>query len=112
MVPGMRALLPFCAALLACAFATPPSPAASAALPLAASDDLTCAVDRDCALTWVADGACCAMLCNPRAVTATRSRALAAAHCPSECPAPECAPPSAAPSPACERGRCVVRTTR
>jgi len=80
-----------------------------------AADDAPCATDADCGLTNVAPGACCPMLCAPRAVTLKRAGELEArAGCagkPQRCPEPLCRPPSGTVAPACEAGRCVARTS-
>jgi hypothetical protein len=81
-----------------------------------AADDAPCATDADCGLTNVAPGACCPMLCTPRAVTLKRAGELEArAGCagkPQRCPEPLCRPPSGTVAAACEAGRCVARTSR
>jgi hypothetical protein len=76
-------------------------------------EDASCATDDDCTFTRLAPGACCAMLCSPRAVTKKDAAALDAhaRSCPMshECPQPSCAPPRQATWPACEKNRCVTR---
>jgi hypothetical protein len=81
----------------------------------AIEDDLPCSTDGDCALTRVAKGDCCEMLCDGRAVTKARAAELAGklATCPATlghaCPVPLCRPPRFVLTPACEQGRCVAR---
>lgn len=75
-----------------------------------ADDERPCGADADCALTWVARGACCPLLCAPRAVTGARAAALETeqARC-GPCPSPACAGGGPAAAATCEGGRCVVR---
>jgi len=78
-----------------------------------AADDAPCATDADCALTRVAPGGCCPVLCEPRVVTARRAAELdenteACSHR-TPCPKPLCRPPRTEVVPACEQGRCVAR---
>jgi hypothetical protein len=81
----------------------------------AGEDDRPCSTDGDCALTRVAKGECCEMLCDGRAVTKARAAELAGkvATCPASlghaCPVPLCRPPRFVLTPACEQGRCVAR---
>ena len=56
------------------------APAAAVEAPAPSNDagvaeDAPCARDADCALTRVAQGACCPMLCLPRVVTRERGAA-------------------------------------
>ena len=81
--------------------------------PAAVSDDASCATDDDCTSTRLAPGACCPMLCSPRAVTKKEAEALEA-HVKScamthPCPQPSCAPPRRMTFPACEKNRCVTK---
>ena len=76
-------------------------------------DDAACATDADCTFTRVAPGACCPMLCAPRAVTKKAADALdehvkscAKGH---ECPLPSCRPPRQMTTPACVQSRCVAK---
>ena len=85
--------------------------APSAATP--ESDEGPCATDADCTFTRVAPGACCPMLCVPRAVTRKGADALdqhmkscAKGH---ECPLPSCRPPRQMTTPACVQSRCVSK---
>ena len=92
------------------------SAAAAASAPSAAtpeSDEGPCATDADCTFTRVAPGACCPMLCVPRAVTRKGADALdqhmkscAKGH---ECPLPSCRPPRQMTTPACVQSRCVSK---
>jgi len=78
----------------------------------AASDDSPCAADADCALTQVAPGACCPLLCAARVVTAKRAAELKekSASCGRPCPLPQCMPPRERVLPACVQNRCVAKT--
>jgi hypothetical protein len=76
-------------------------------------DDSPCATDDDCTFTRLAPGACCPMLCVPRAVTKKASDALDA-HVKScamkqECPLPACRPPRTMTYPACAQNKCVTK---
>ena len=72
--------------------------------------------DGDCAFTRVAQGACCPMLCTPRAVTKKRAAELEAnlpictGGKPESCPKPVCRDRGTSTAPVCEAGRCVART--
>jgi hypothetical protein len=85
--------------------------------PKAPKVSLTCKTDDDCALTKMADGQCCPMLCQPRAVSKASAEALEkyASVCekPSkmaQCPVPDCAPPrQIVAGAACVSGQCVTR---
>jgi len=98
---------------------TAPAAAVEAAPPKDAGvlEDAPCTGDADCALTRVAQGACCPMLCLPRVVTRERAAELAAntVRCtggePESCPHPLCRPPAASVQPSCQGGRCLGRTT-
>jgi hypothetical protein len=79
----------------------------------AAADDGPCAADDDCTFTRIAPGACCPMLCTPRAVTKKGAEA-AEAHMKTcarghECPQPMCRPPRELTIPACVQSRCVAK---
>ena len=80
------------------------------------SEDGPCQKDADCGFTRVAPGACCPMLCTPRAVTRKRAEELEA-RIPTcsgrtgSCPQPLCRPPLQNVAPVCDAGRCVPRTT-
>ena len=80
------------------------------------SEDGPCQKDADCGFTRVAPGACCPMLCTPRAVTRKRAEELEA-RIPTcsgrtgSCPQPLCRPPLQNVAPVCDAGRCVTRTT-
>jgi len=97
----------------------PPGPAHLEAQPRADAgamaqstpDEASCATGADCALTRVAEGACCAMLCTPRVVSARRAQVLHAnsLHCGRPCPHPLCTPERDQVVPACADGRCVGR---
>jgi len=78
------------------------------------SEDAPCQKDADCGFTRVGPGACCPMLCTPRAVTRKRAEELEAriATCAGKtgtCPEPLCRPPLQNVAPVCEAGRCVAR---
>jgi hypothetical protein len=78
-----------------------------------AADDAPCASDADCALTRVAPGGCCPMLCEPRVVTAARAAELdqdteTCTHR-TPCPKPLCRPPRTNVVPVCDQRRCVAR---
>jgi len=79
----------------------------------AAAEDSPCASDDDCAFTLVGPGACCPMLCAPRAVTKKAADALEAhvRECSQgkSCPLPSCAPPRFQTVAACEKNRCVTK---
>ena len=93
-----------------------PASGGAAGAPSAAtpeSDEGPCATDADCTFTRVAPGACCPMLCVPRAVTRKGADALdqhmkscAKGH---ECPLPSCRPPRQMTTPACVQSRCVSK---
>ena len=128
----MRSLLTACILSFGCASGSKQAPAATVtaaeaaailsrqhpvaggdAAPAAASDDASCASDDDCTSTRLAHGACCPMLCSPRAVTRKEAEALDA-HVKScgmthPCPQPSCAPPRQMTYPACEKNRCVTK---
>jgi hypothetical protein len=78
-----------------------------------ASEEGPCASEADCTFTRVGPGACCPMLCAPRAVTKKRGAELEAhlAGCNGgrACPEPMCRPPRERQILACVEGRCVVR---
>ncbi len=114
--------------LLAAARADAPAPSNDGAAPAAKTHtrkkkravkapkvSLACKSDDDCALTRMEDGACCPMLCQPRAVAKTSAEALDkyAATCArpggGECPAPACAPPRMTLEAACVSGKCATR---
>jgi len=81
-----------------------------------AAEDAPCQKDADCGFTRVAPGACCPMLCTPRAVTRKRAEELEARipTCSGKaesCPQPLCRPPLQNVAPVCDAGRCVTRTT-
>jgi hypothetical protein len=88
--------------------------AGTAAAGAAVPEDAPCASDADCALTRIAPGACCPMLCTSRVVTKERAQQLEA-RIPTcggkadSCPQPLCRPPVRSIAPACEAGRCVGR---
>ena len=76
-------------------------------------DEAACATDADCTFTRVAPGACCPMLCAPRAVTKQAAAALdehmrscARGHA---CPQPSCRPPRRMTAPACVQSRCIAK---
>ena len=80
--------------------AAPPSPAEDA-----------CSSDADCVFTRLSPGACCPMLCAPRAVTKAAAEALeshvktcAMTHA---CPQPACRAPPQVTYPACVQNKCV-----
>ena len=77
------------------------------------AEEAPCRDDGDCAFTRVAQGACCPMLCTPRAVTRGQAEALAATvpRCTKgrNCPEPFCRPPPNEIVPACVQNRCVIR---
>lgn len=80
----------------------------------APSEDAPCVSDSDCTFTRVAPGACCPMLCEPRAVTKQGAEAVAARErsCAMfKCPEPACRPPRQSTSPACVQNRCVSKAT-
>ena len=81
---------------------------------LAAGTAGECQADADCALTRVAEGACCAMLCAPRVVTARRAQELRqkSARCGRPCPHPLCRPPRESVTPACLEHRCTARRVK
>ena len=118
-VPRVNARAALAALLLSCASASgkggSPEPAVAAAAgsnDAGAAEDAPCASAADCALTRAEAGACCPMLCAPRAVTRERAAQLAAkvASCgESRCPQPLCRAPAHALVAACEGGRCVAR---
>lgn len=117
-VPRVNGRAVLAALLLSCASAAgrggSPGPAASAAGSgdPAAAEDAPCESAADCALTRIEAGACCPMLCAPRAVTRERAARLAAeiASCgENRCPQPLCRPPAHTFVTACEGGRCLVR---
>ncbi len=81
----------------------------------APADDNSCESDADCAFTLIDTGACCPMLCAPRAVSKKQADALQA-HVNScrkgrQCPHPMCRPPPFATSPSCQEHRCVGKPT-
>ena len=81
------------------------------AKPRAPKVSLKCASDADCVFITYDDGACCPMLCQPRAVARTSAEAIEkyAAACKKPeggCPVPECAPSPIARVPACVSGKC------
>jgi len=88
---------------------------ASIVLPLDAgiAEDRPCKTNEGCALTRVAPGGCCPMLCTPRVVTRKRAEEVAAnvAGCNQGqgCPQPLCRPISQSIELKCEAGRCVGR---
>lgn len=88
---------------------------ATAAANAGVAEDAPCTSDADCGLTSVEPGACCPMLCTPRAVTRKRADELEArTGCGGKaqrCPEPLCQPPRQGIAPACEAGRCVARVT-
>ena len=99
---------------------TAPAPAVEAPPPskdAGVVEDAPCARDGDCALTRVAQGACCPMLCHPRVVTRERAAELTAntVACTGgkreSCPQPLCRPTAVSVQPSCQGGRCVARTT-
>ena len=80
------------------------------------AEDGPCQKAADCGFTRVAPGACCPMLCTPRAVTRKRAEELEARipGCSGKaesCPQPLCRPPLQNVAPVCQAGRCVARTT-
>lgn len=82
--------------------------------PIAPKVSVKCETDDDCALTAFNDGACCPMLCQPRAVSKNSAAALEkyGAECKKPeggCPVPECAPPRIDRRAACVSGKCVAR---
>ena len=88
-------------------------PAAPTSADAATAEDAPCSTDADCALTRVAPGACCPMLCIPRAVTRSRAAELDAnvrtCNAGKACPQPLCRPwPGGDVSVACQSGRCVT----
>lgn len=111
-------LLPVLIALAACSHATSAAhptvtSAATAAGDAASSEEGPCGSDADCSLTLVDKGACCPLLCQPRAVTRSRAQELESRQ-PScnggrPCPAVSCHPLPRTVLPACEQNRCVVR---
>jgi hypothetical protein len=73
-----------------------------------------CKSDDDCTMTRFADGACCPMLCQARAVSKKFAEAIKkyAAECKKEeggCAVADCAPPRVTMQPACVSGKCVAR---
>jgi hypothetical protein len=103
----MRALMSL--VLFACAAGKPTAHSTAADPPA-----VECASDADCALTWVAEGQCCPMLCSPRVVTAKRAAELKekSADCGRPCPMPPCAPPRQRTVAACVESRCVGRAVK
>lgn len=92
--------------------AASPAPAAVAtpvALPVATPAE--CATVDDCATTRFEEGACCAMLCSPRATTKKALQEAAKAQCNTlaKCAQPLCLPPRFQHRLACEAGRCVMQ---
>jgi hypothetical protein len=79
----------------------------------ASDDDATgCSADKDCSLTRVQRGACCASLCVPRPVTRKAAEALDAnsGRCDqAKCIHPLCRPETQTLTPACVENRCVAR---
>lgn len=78
-----------------------------------ATDDARCSTDDDCTFTHIAPGACCPMLCEPRAVTKKEAEALdahvrtcAPGH---QCPVPLCRAPRFSTMPACVQNRCIAK---
>ncbi|MFL5308849.1 MAG: hypothetical protein ACJ79H_00205, partial [Myxococcales bacterium] len=72
------------------------------------ADDAPCASNADCTVTRIAPGSCCASLCSPRAVTATRAKELEerAADC-RGCIEPLCRDPGRVDA-TCRAGRCIA----
>ena len=87
--------------------ASAPAPAATQASAPAAE----CATVDDCATTRFEDGACCAMLCSPRATTKKAVQAAAKEQCNTlvKCAQPLCLPPRFQHRLTCEAGKCVMQ---
>lgn len=102
----------------AAAIAAAQSHGAAGDAPAAAAgpDDSSCATDADCTFTQLAPGACCPMLCVPRAVTKKESDALDA-HARAcvlkhECPQPACRAPRTETYPACVQNKCIAKEAK
>ncbi len=71
----------------------------------------SCSTDADCVFTRLSPGACCPMLCAPRAVTKAAAEALEAhvktCSMTQACPQPACRMPPQVTYPACVQNRCV-----
>ena len=90
--------------------APPPGPEA---LPAADADNSPCQTVDDCTTTYFASGACCPMLCSPRAVTrkAAAAQMKEVMQCQNlkACAHPLCRPPPFERQLACVEGRCLNR---
>jgi hypothetical protein len=91
-----------------------PAPAPEAPAPLATPASAPageCATVDDCATTRFEDGACCAMLCSPRATTKKAVQEAAKVRCNTlvKCAQPFCQPPRFQQRLACEAGKCVMQ---
>lgn len=110
--PSPQASGPMTAAEAAATLSRQHPGGAAEAAPATGSDE-ACASDDDCTLTRLAPGACCPMLCSPRAVTRKGADALEAqvksCGLTKPCPQPPCAPPRQLIYPACEKNRCVTK---
>jgi hypothetical protein len=82
--------------------------ATPASAPAAAAE---CATVDDCATTRFEEGACCAMLCAPRATTKKAVQEAAKVQCNTlvKCAQPFCLPPRFQHRLACEAGKCVMQ---
>ncbi len=95
-------------ALLACSPRQTTPPTRDAAAPA----DAECATVDDCTTTRFEDGACCAMLCSPRATTKKAVKEAMKVQCNTlvRCAQPFCQPPRFLQRLACEAGKCVMQT--
>jgi hypothetical protein len=117
MLAAMNARVVFSISILACVSTRDGGarePAATAVADAGVVEDAPCEKDADCGFTNVAPGACCPMLCTPRAVTRKRAEELESriASCrggTGSCPEPLCRPPLQNVVPACVAGGCVTR---
>ncbi len=93
--------------------AAPAAVGAPVALPTAAPGDAECATVDDCTTTRFEDGACCAMLCSPRATTKRAVKEAMKVQCNTlvRCAQPFCQPPRFLQRLACEAGKCVMQTS-
>jgi hypothetical protein len=88
-----------------------PSESAPLATPASAPAGAECATVDDCATTRFEDGACCPMLCAPRATTKKAVQEALKTQCNTlvKCAQPLCLPPRFQHRLACEAGRCVMQ---